>query len=239
MAASSTAGRRRPTREQLQAELRSVMPAEAMDYIRSLNDRRFGRHAGADQLFFSPSDLVTLLAQAVIARGSLDGDDRERMIAEGVPASAFELPASYQYLTVPAEGRTGLLPIGELPHWVPVTLRCEPEPHTRIGFRRAQPRNPEPHLIFTIDADFQRMANSATVILAPNWFETPSSERVVLDAFLGPPVPAALQSIAEDHPLAVEQNWRDGAELPIHELRRLLPGRPLWLSCRNRNLPGT
>jgi hypothetical protein len=229
----------RPTREQLQNEIRSVLPPEAMEYTRMLNDRRFGRHPGADQLFFVPGDLVTLLAQAVISRGSLNGDDREGLLVEGINPCAFELPDTYQYLKVPAEGRAGLLSIEELPHWVPVTLRQDAEPNTRIGFRRSPDRHPDQHLIFTIDADFQRMANYATILLAPNWFEEASTPRAVLDVYLGPPVPSKLQSICLDDPVVLEQGWADGSEVQVHELRQLLGDRPIWLSCRNRNLPGT
>jgi len=210
-----------------------------MDYIRDLNQRRFGRHPNADQVFLSPNDLVALLAKAVAHRGSLDGDDRALMIAEGTNPSAFELPDTYQYLKVPAEGRVGILPLEEMAHWVPVTLHGDVEPNTRIGFRRSATRNPQQHLVFGIDPEFQRMVNYATIILAPNWFQNPSTDKAVLDAFLGPPVPARLQGVPADDPIAVQHSWKDGTELPVHRLRALFPDRPIWLSCRSRNLPGT
>lgn len=228
------------SRDELQAQLRAVLPEEGMNYLRLLNDKRFARHSGADQLFFKPTNVVELLAKACAHRGGLDGCDRHRLIAEGADPAAFELPAHYRYLTVPAEGRVGILSIDELPHWVPVTLRSGYEPHNRIGFRRAANRNPEQHLAFTIDPDFQREANQATIILAPNWFgENPTTEMAVLDCFLGLPVPSSLQSIPADSDLAQAEGLKDGSELSVAQLRGLLPGRPLWLACQDRNLPGT
>lgn len=226
-------------KEDLQRIKDQVLPPESMPYVRLLNERRFSRHADTDQIFFSPSNLLGLLVAAYRHRGSLNGDDRQLMIAEGVTPAAFELPDHYSYLQVPAEGRMGLLPIEELPYWLPVTLRQEPEPHTRIGFRRATPRDAVQHLTFTIDADFQRAANHATIILAPNWFAEPSTKMAVLDAFMGPPVPSKLQGIAVDDPLVIEEGWKDGSDTTVKHLRKVLPGRPLWLSCRHRNLPGT
>ena len=227
------------SRQQLLDAVREVVPAESMEYVQRLNDMRFRRQASTDQLFFSPPDLATLLLKAAKHRGGLHGDDRDLMIAEGNAEESFELPDTYRYLKVPAEGRVGLLPIDELPHWVPVTLRAEPEPHTRIGFRRAAARDAGLHLVFTIDADFQRLANYATIILAPNWHQDPTTDMAVLDAFLGAPVPARLQSISVEDPLVAEHSWEDGSTVTVQNLRSVLPHRPLWLACRNRNLPGT
>ena len=227
------------SREHLQAQLKSVLPPESAEYIKKLNHLRFARSAGSDQRFFTPRGLIALLTAAVEHRGDLEGDDRTLMMAEGIAADAFELPEHYTYLKVPAEGQIGLLPINELPHWLPVTLRAEEEPNTRIGFRRARPRNPESHLLFTIDADFQRAANYATIIIAPNWHAPASCERAILDAFLGPPVPSKLQSVSVENPVVAEHGWEHGSELQVQQLRAIFPDRPLWLSCRNRNLPGT
>jgi len=112
------------------------------------------------------------------------------------------------------------------------------EPNTRIGFRRASQRSPQQHLIFGIDPEFQRMVNYATIILAPNWFQNPSTDRAVLDAFLGPPIPARLQGIPSDDPIARREGWTAGTELPVHKLQAVFGDRPIWLSCRSRNLPG-
>ena len=213
--------------------LAEVLPAEGGAYFSRLQQLRFARHAHARLTFLQPAGLSELLTAAIAARGDLQGDDRRVMQMGGLPSSAFPLEAErYQYLRAPAEGRVGIMNIHELPEWVPVTVQATSE------------TTPDPavkhHLSFAVDADFQRHVNYATIIIAPNWFDDPSTEHAVLDVFPGPP-PHGVHSLHKQHKAVVELGLEPGHQTTVGALRERISSEDgnLLMGCCLRNLPGS
>lgn len=200
---------------QLSRQLGLILPPEGHEYFEDLNRIRFHHRPEADRLFLHPDNLLALLADGFKSRGGFDGDDRHRMEMLGIPAEAFDLSTEYRYLQVPAEGRVGMMPLSEMPEWVPVTVQ------EKDGM-----------LTFTVDSEFQRSVNYATVILAPNWFDNPSSEMAVMDVMPGYP-PYGTDSL----PKSKKHPWHDGQQLQVTDLRKIMSGKELMLGCRLRNMP--
>lgn len=216
-------------------ELSGVLPVEGAAYFAELQKLRFERHPHARYTFLHPESLVDLLAIALEERGSLSGDDRRMMQMGGLPSSAFTLSDDYRYLRVPAEGRVASMDIHELPEWVPVTVQAA----TVLPLSLLKGPGHKNHLTFSVDADFQRHVNYATVILAPNWFEDPSTEYAVLDAFPGPP-PHGNHSLSPKHRAVKKLKLSPGAQVTVGQLRDHLKAEDgsLLLGCCLRNLPG-
>lgn len=224
------------SRRTLGRELASVLPAEGAAYFAELQRLRFERHPHARYTFLKPESLVDLMVAALKERGSLDGDDRRVMQMGGIPSSAFSLGDEYRYLQVPADGRVASMDIYELPEWVPVTVQAASVLPLAL-LKGPASRN---HVTFSVDADFQRHVNYATVILAPNWFDDPSTEYAVLDAFPGPP-PHGNHSLSPKHRAVKKLKLLPGAQVTVGQLREHLKAEDgsLLLGCSLRNLPGT
>jgi hypothetical protein len=225
------------SRQQLGKELASVLPEEGSEYFAQLQQLRFNRHPFARYTFLSPDSLTELVQRALDERGSLGGDDRRLMQMGGLSASAFSLDESHRYLTVPAEGRVASMDINELPEWVPVTVQAA----SILPFSlMSAPFSKKNHLTFSVDADFQRHVNYATLIIAPNWFDNPSTELALLDAFPGPPSHGN-HSLAPEHRAVKKLKLKAGHQVTVGELRRHLKSDDgcLLLGCSLRNLPGS
>lgn len=217
-------------------ELAKVLPREGATYFSQLNDLRFHHRAHADHTFLSPSNLIQLLAGAVSQRGSLDGDDRLLMQMQGIPKAAFDLrEGDYSYLQVKAEGRVGSMPISEMPEWVPVAIELEE------GFEAAvfgqKKGSHDPRITFSVDSDFQRLVNYATIIIAPNWFDHPSTERSVLDVVIGPP-PYGHHSLSLKSKAVRRAKLKPGMQITVGELKAATRGMDILLGCHLKNLPG-
>lgn len=223
-------------RVSLGRELASVLPAEGASYFAELQRLRFERHPHARYTFLNPNSLVDLMIAALKERGTLEGDDRRVMQMGGLPSSAFSLSEDYRYLRIPAEGRVASMNIHELPEWVPVTVQAA----SVLPMALLKGAASKDHLTFSVDADFQRHVNYATVILAPNWFEDPSTEYAVLDAFPGPP-PHGNHSLSPKHRAVKRLKLSPGAQVTVGQLREHLKAEDgsLLLGCSLRNLPGT
>jgi len=223
-------------RQQLSIELASILPKEGSQHFVNLNEIRFLHRAHKDQTFLNPASLIELLAQAVEHRGHLRGDDRMMMQMQGSPAEAFDLPQDrYSYLRVPAEGRVGMMPINELPEWVPVAIETE---SCTQGLSVSHSTSGRPQLFFSVDSDFQRLVNYATIVIAPNWFENPSTSRCLLDVVIGPP-PYGQNSIDADCKAVKKAGLKPGQQITVGELKKISSGANLMLGCHLKNLPGS
>lgn len=224
-------------RQRIGQDLAEVLPAEGSSYFAELQRLRFERHPHARYTFLKPDSLVDLLIEAVRARGSLDGDDRRVMQMGGLPKSAFELGEEYRYLRVPADGRVASMNIHELPEWVPVTVQAASVLPLSL---LAGPALTKDHLTFSVDADFQRHVNYATLVIAPNWFDQPSTPWAVLDCFPGPP-PHGMHSLPLGHQAVKKLKLEPGNQVTVGELRKHLKRQDgcLLLGCSLRNLPGS
>lgn len=223
------------TKHHLPRELALLLPREGVEYFSKLNELRFVHRPESDHTFLDPNNLISLLLRGFQHRGSLQGDDRLLMEMQGTPAEAFDLPQEkYSYLQVPIEGRLGSISIQELPEWVPVTAEETsqlPDYQTQDGSTQAG------QLSFSVDSEFQRMINFATIIVAPNWFEQPSTERSILDVMVGSP-PCGQYTMPDDHPGLRKAKIQAGTQTTIGELRQIRGAEKLILGCHLRNLPG-
>jgi len=218
----------------LPQELAKVLPREGSEYFSQLNELRFRHRPHADHTFLSPGNLIELLARAVRQRGTLEGDDRMIMQMQGIPKAAFDLPEEkYSYLQVAAEGRVGSMPLSELPEWVPVVVEEEEGfEHTLLSGTQGGGR-----LCFSVDSDFQRLVNYATIIIAPNWFDQPTTTRSVLDVVIGPP-PFGHHSIPLKSKIAKRAGLKPGMSITVGELKAAANGMEILLGCHLKNLPG-
>ena len=151
-----------------------LLPVEHAAYLRSVDDKHFDP-AGAGSVFIDCSSLRELLGRAAAQPGGLDRDDRARLLADGVPASA--LLEHCRYLRVPAAGRMGLLDAAALPADTPVqVIRTKPGAPCSLVVR----------------ADRGDTVDYATVIIGPNEpqpGDPPASTReMVWTAHPGPPI---------------------------------------------------
>jgi len=223
------------TKHHLPRELALLLPREGVDYFTKLNDLRFVHRPESDHTFLDPNNMVSLLLRAFTHRGSLQGDDRLLMEMQGTPAEAFDLPKDkYSYLQVPIEGRLGSISIQELPEWVPVTAE---ETSKLPDYQMRDGSTNHGQLSFSVDSEFQRMINYATIIIAPNWFENPSSERSVLDVMVGSPA-YGQYTMPVDHRGLQKAGISAGTQTTIGELRCISGADKLVLGCHLRNLPG-
>lgn len=223
------------TKHHLPRELALILPREGVDYFTKLNELRFVHRPESDHTFLDPNNLISLLLRTFQHRGNLQGDDRLMMEMQGTPADAFDLPAEkYSYLQVPIEGRLGSISIQELPEWVPVTAE------DTVSLPDFQGRDKQSHqndLSFSVDSEFQRMINYATIIVAPNWFDQPSSERAILDVMVGSP-PHGQYTLPKNHRGLKKVGIKAGAQVTVGELRAVPGADRLILGCHLRNLPG-
>ena len=223
------------TKHHLPRDLALILPREGVDYFTKLNELRFIHRPESDHTFLDPNNLISLLLRAYQHRGSLQGDDRLLMEMQGTPPEAFDLPEEkYAYLQVPIEGRLGSISINELPEWVPVTAEATDD------LPDFQCRSEKAHLgelTFSVDSEFQRMINYATILIAPNWFKDPSSERAVLDVMVGSP-PHGQYTLPKNHRGLKKAGIEAGSQITIGELRAVPGAQNLILGCHLRNLPG-
>lgn len=224
-------------RQHVSQEVADLLPREGGSYFAELQKLRFERHPHARYTFLKPDSLVELLINAARQRGSLEGDDRRVMQMGGIPKAAFDLNPDYRYLRVPADGRVASMNIHELPEWVPVTVQAASVlPLSLIP----GPSIIKDHLTFSVDADFQRHVNYATLVIAPNWFDNPSTEWAVLDCFPGPP-PHGTHSLPNRHKAVKKLKLEPGHQVTVGQIRQHLESQDgcLLLGCSLRNLPGS
>jgi hypothetical protein len=83
-------------------------------YFAGLTRQHFGASPTASNFthFATPQDA---LASCALSRGSLDGDDRDKLISLGADPSAFADPSVCRYLFFPARGHLGIVSMDNLP----------------------------------------------------------------------------------------------------------------------------
>jgi len=219
----------------LDQQLADVLPIEGSQYFTELNSLRFERHVHDRYTFLSPESLLDLLTAALDERGNLYGDDHRLMQMGGLPSSAFSTSDQYRYLRVPAEGRVASMSIHELPDWVPVTIQAA----SVLPLSLLPKLGSKNSLTFLIDAEFRRHVNYATVVIAPNWFNNPSTKYAVMDAFPGPPSHGT-HSLPINHKAVSKLGLAPGTQTTVGRLKQHLKEEDgsLLLGCSVRNLPG-
>lgn len=179
----------------------SLLPADMADYHDAVDAKHFGAQA-VGSAFDSLEGVAALLAVAEATRGSLDGDDRDQLIAGGADPAAF-LPQC-RYLRVDGvRGRLGLIAAADLDDAVEVMA---------VRTKEGAPCS------LTVDGGShpRPAVGWATVIVGPR---PDGNGEVLWTAHPGGPVRPA-----------VEDTLDDGATLTVGEVRRQFGD--VWLQLR-------
>lgn len=128
------------------------------EYIQSIDEKHI-TGSGAGSKFTSPDIKRTedVIALANIQRGTLAGDDRERLIQQGADPNSFLPPESgVRYLMVKTEGTEAIKNTASLPDDQEITIEAK-------GRNDGRP----PSLSFTVPVTEQPTTNYGTIIVGP------------------------------------------------------------------------
>lgn len=169
----------------------SVLPREEKDYLNAAWDK----HApgGVGSIFTKVRSFPELLSLAKEQRGSLDGDDRDWFIKQGVPENAL-LP-DCRYLRVKTPGEIGIIRLSEV------------KDDEEIMVERLKPGAP---CTLYVERNTLPKTNFATIVIGPNENPNPSTNEMVWTAHPGLPVRPASKD-----------KWTEGTKMKASELKSL------------------
>lgn len=189
--------------EQLHEQFLQTASSAAIDAI-----ERKHFQPGRNGSKFNGGSVKTLLQSALIHRGSLDGDDRQKLIRAGADSDSFlSEDSGVRYLMVPAEGTTYMKDTA--------TMGEDEVLHVR-GKLRSDGR--PPNLSFSAPMDKGEPTTFATVIIGPDEDEQGNSipgTETLWTAHPGAPTRGIRTEVVR------EKGLEDGDSITVGDFRRL------------------
>lgn len=197
-------------REAMMEQIKKVLPEELKSYFEATEQKHFDPVKGAGSLFTEAKNLQELLERAIKQRGSLDGDDREKLIELGVSPEA--LMVQCRYLKVETKGELGMAKINELPA------------DTKVKVIRTKPGVP---CSLVVESDSFPEVEFGTIVIGPNEKEKeedpePSTKEMIWTVHPGLPVRPASEDI-----------WPEGSELSVQEVIAKL-GENIYINVKRK-----
>ncbi|MBU0706175.1 methyltransferase [Patescibacteria group bacterium] len=107
----------RETGENVSEQIKALLPEKYQYIYETLDQQHFGKKSYGSRFYENPDtgakNLRELLQRAYEQRGTLEGDDKDFFISQGVSKEA--LLSSHRYLKVAAEGKLGIASVSSLP----------------------------------------------------------------------------------------------------------------------------
>lgn len=158
--------------------------------------KHFDPEKGVGSLFTEIENLQDLLEKAIEQRGNLDGDDREKFIAMGVPPEA--LMAFCRYLKVETPGEVGIANVKDL------------APDTKVKVIRTKQGTP---CSLVVEGQNLPITDFGTIIIGPNEKgkkpddPEPSTKEMIWTVHPGLPVRPVTEDI-----------WPEGSEITVQDV---------------------
>ncbi len=192
----------------VEMEVKKLMPEEQAQYLQSVDAKHFVPETAAGSLFTEVKSTANLLKLAMEQRGSLEGDDRAKLIEMGVLESS--LMPQCRYLAVETPGEIGIVKAAEL------------SPDTGVHVTRFKPGVP---CTLVVDMPELPTTNIGTIIIGPNEKEEetdpePSTKEMVWTVHPGLPIRPASEDI-----------WEEGSEIKVADVIQRL-GEEVYLNAK-------
>lgn len=191
----------------LRKQIRGLLPQTKRfaPYYEATEAKHFGDASVAGSTFTDPQtpNLAALLEQAAQQRDTLEGDDREALIADGASPESFR--EGIRYLRVETQGTVGVISSAKLPS------------RTLVEVARMKPNAP---CSLVVEVDTQPTTTMGTIIIGPR-ADTPSKE-MLYTAHPGVPTPVDGQDRMAQ--------W-EGQRVPLSLVKKMY-GSDVWLNTR-------